>query len=157
VVGYDRLGSPELIDIARLADRLGVGERYVRRMVAERRVPTVKVGRLDRVDLAEIRRWIEEQRRPGRYQASYWHEGLRQIAEQTFATKGDALALLPSIEADLRRGTRLDPPAGKVTLGAWGTRWLVRTDLLGAWSCASGSSRPATSPAGCCGRSSTRR
>ena len=64
--GYEQLGSPELIDIARLADLLGVGERYVRRMVAEGRVPTVKVGRLVRFDLAEIRRWIEEQRRPGR-------------------------------------------------------------------------------------------
>ena len=66
VAGYEQLGFPELIDIARLADLLGVGERYVRRMVAERRVPTVKVGRLVRFDLAEIRRWIEEQRRPGR-------------------------------------------------------------------------------------------
>lgn len=37
-------------------------------MVAERRVPTVKVGRLVRFDLAEIRRWIEEQRRPSRSQ-----------------------------------------------------------------------------------------
>lgn len=66
----------------------------------------------------------------GRYQASYWHEGLRQIAEQTFVTKGDAFAHLSSIETDLRRGTWLDPSAGKVTLGACGTRWLEsRTDL----------------------------
>ena len=63
---YEQLGFPELIDIDTLAELLGVGERYVRRMVAERRVPTVKVGRLVRFDLAEIRRWIEEQRRPGR-------------------------------------------------------------------------------------------
>ena len=63
---YEQLGFPELIDIATLAGMLGVGERYVRRMVAERRVPTVKVGRLVRFDLAEIRRWIEEQRRPSR-------------------------------------------------------------------------------------------
>ena len=45
-------------------------------------------------------------------------------------TKGDAFAHLSSIETDLRRGTWLDPSAGKVTLGAWGTRWLEsRTDL----------------------------
>ena len=62
---YEQLGFPELIDIDTLAKLLGVGERYVRRMVAERRVPTVRVGRLVRFDLAEIRRWIEEQRRPG--------------------------------------------------------------------------------------------
>lgn len=60
------LGFPELIDIVRLADLLGVGERCVRRMVAERRVPTVKVGRLVRFDLADIRQWLEERRRPGR-------------------------------------------------------------------------------------------
>ncbi len=54
----------------------------------------------------------------GRYQASYRHEGLRQIAGQTFVTKEDAFAHLSSIETDLRRGTWLDPSAGKVTLGA---------------------------------------
>jgi excisionase family DNA binding protein len=64
VADYEQLGFPELIDISTLAKLLGVGERYVRRMIAERRVPTVKVGRLVRFDLAEIRRWIEEQRRP---------------------------------------------------------------------------------------------
>ena len=61
----EQLGFPKLIDISTLAKLLGVGERYVRRTIAERRVPTVKVGRLVRFDLVEIRRWIEEQRRPG--------------------------------------------------------------------------------------------
>lgn len=64
MVGYEQPEFPELIDISTLAKFLGVGERYVRRMVAERRVPTVKVGRLVRFDLGDIRRWIEEQRRP---------------------------------------------------------------------------------------------
>jgi excisionase family DNA binding protein len=54
----------ELIDAPTLARLLGVKERYVRRMVAERRVSTVKLGHLLRFDLAEIRRWLEEQRRP---------------------------------------------------------------------------------------------
>ena len=62
---YEQLGFPELIDTGTLAKLLGVGERYVRRMVAERQVPTVRVGRLIRFDLAEIRRWIEERQRPG--------------------------------------------------------------------------------------------
>jgi excisionase family DNA binding protein len=65
VADYEQLGFPELIDISTLTKLLGVGERYVRRMIAERRVPMVKVGRLVRFDLAEIRRWIEEQGRPG--------------------------------------------------------------------------------------------
>jgi excisionase family DNA binding protein len=38
------------------AKLLGVGERYVRRMVAERRVPTVKIGHYVRFDLADIRK-----------------------------------------------------------------------------------------------------
>jgi len=57
---------PELVDITTLAELLGVRERYVRRMIQERRVPVVKVGHLVRFDLAQIREWIEEQRRPGR-------------------------------------------------------------------------------------------
>ncbi len=56
---------PELIDVPTLAELLGVKERDVRRMVAERRVPTVKLGYLVRFDLAEIRRWLEGQRRAG--------------------------------------------------------------------------------------------
>ena len=55
---------PKLVDIATVAKLLGVGERYVRRMVAERRVPTVKVGHYVRFDLADIRKWVENQRRP---------------------------------------------------------------------------------------------
>ena len=56
--------SPQVVDIATVATLLGVGERYVRRIVAERRAPVLKVGRLVRFDLEEIRRCIEEQRRP---------------------------------------------------------------------------------------------
>jgi len=63
----------------------------------------------------------------GRYQASYWHEGVRHLAEQTFPTKGDALAHLASIETDLYRGAWIDPSAGKVTFGEWAQSWLDRT------------------------------
>jgi hypothetical protein len=40
----EQLSSPELVDIETVGKLLGVGERYVRRMVAERRVPCVKIG-----------------------------------------------------------------------------------------------------------------
>jgi excisionase family DNA binding protein len=60
----EQLSFPELVDIETVAKLLGVGERYVRRMVAERRVPTVKIGHYVRFDLADIRKWVEEQRRP---------------------------------------------------------------------------------------------
>lgn len=61
---YEQHPFPHLIGIAELASLLGVGERYVRRMVAERRIPMVKVGRLIRFDLADVRAWLEKQRRP---------------------------------------------------------------------------------------------
>lgn len=49
----------DLMDIQQLADRLGVGVRYVRRLVAERRVPYIKLGHLLRFDPADIDAWIE--------------------------------------------------------------------------------------------------
>jgi len=60
----EQLQFPELVDIETVARLLGVGERYVRRMVSERRVPIVKVGHYVRFDLADIRNWVEQQRRP---------------------------------------------------------------------------------------------
>ena len=39
-----------LLDIDGLAERLGVGERFVRRLVEERRIPYLKIGRLVRFD-----------------------------------------------------------------------------------------------------------
>jgi excisionase family DNA binding protein len=45
---------PELVDVETVAKLLGVGERYVRRMVAERRVPTVKIGHYVRFDLGNL-------------------------------------------------------------------------------------------------------
>jgi len=36
----------------------------VRRMVSERRVPIVKVGHYVRFDLADIRKFVEQRRRP---------------------------------------------------------------------------------------------
>ena len=51
-----------LIDIATVAERLGVKVRYVRRLVAERRIEYVKVGRLIRFDPAEVDAWIDRGR-----------------------------------------------------------------------------------------------
>jgi excisionase family DNA binding protein len=51
-----------LIDIAGLAERLGVSQRFVRRLIAERRVPFFKVGKFIRFDSTDIDRWIENNR-----------------------------------------------------------------------------------------------
>jgi excisionase family DNA binding protein len=52
-----------LVAIAEIAELLGVEVRHVRRLVHERRIPFIKWGHLLRFDPAEIRAWIDENRR----------------------------------------------------------------------------------------------
>ncbi len=54
---------PRLLTIEQLADHLGSTPRHVRRLVAERRVPYLKVGRFVRFDPVEIATWLDDQRR----------------------------------------------------------------------------------------------
>ena len=51
-----------LLDIEVLASWLATTPRHIRRLVAERRVPFVKVGHFIRFDPEDITRWIEEQK-----------------------------------------------------------------------------------------------
>jgi excisionase family DNA binding protein len=56
-------GSPHLgnlIDIPTLADWLGISVRHVRRLVAEKRIPYIKVGYFIRFDAVQIRHWLED-------------------------------------------------------------------------------------------------
>jgi excisionase family DNA binding protein len=56
--------APEpLLDLPTVAKRLGVNERHVRRLVAERRIPYLKWGRLLRFDPVELEAWLDEARR----------------------------------------------------------------------------------------------
>ena len=55
---------PQLITIDQLAERLGVTQRYVRRLVAEKRVPYRKLGKLVRFAEHEIAAWLDTPRRP---------------------------------------------------------------------------------------------
>ncbi|MDA8061599.1 MAG: helix-turn-helix domain-containing protein [Actinomycetota bacterium] len=57
---------PRLLTIDQLAEQLGITTRHVRRLIAERRVPYVKVGRLVRFDEEEIKAWLDEHRVGGR-------------------------------------------------------------------------------------------
>ena len=57
---------PQLLTIDQLAERLGVSIRHIRRLVAERRVPYLKVGWLVRFDPAEITAWLDGARHPQR-------------------------------------------------------------------------------------------
>ena len=51
-----------LIDLPAVAERLGVNERHVRRLVAERRIPFLKWGHLLRFDPDEIDEWLQAAR-----------------------------------------------------------------------------------------------
>jgi excisionase family DNA binding protein len=54
---------PQLLTIDQLAERLGTTVRHVRRLVADRRVPYIKVGRLVRFDPNAIKAWLDAARR----------------------------------------------------------------------------------------------
>lgn len=53
-----------LLDLAEVATILGTGERMARRLVAERRLPTVKVGRYVRVRSDDLAAYIDGATRP---------------------------------------------------------------------------------------------
>ena len=58
--------SPErlpLLDLPAVAERLGVNQRHVRRLVAERRIPYLKWGHLLRFDPVELEVWLDRARR----------------------------------------------------------------------------------------------
>lgn len=54
--------DPALVDLPAVAERLGVNERHIRRLVAERRIPFVKWGHLLRFDPSEIDVWLDQAR-----------------------------------------------------------------------------------------------
>ena len=51
--------TPPLLDVTGLAERLGVTERFVRRLVAERRIPFLKLGKFVRFDPQAIEFWLD--------------------------------------------------------------------------------------------------
>ncbi len=55
-------GRPLLIDVPTLAAQLSVTIRFVRRLIAEDRVPYLKIGKFIRFDPSEISEWLDEQR-----------------------------------------------------------------------------------------------
>ncbi len=61
-MGYAVDTLPQLLTIDQLAEQLGITVRHVRRLIAERRVPYLKVGKLVRFDPAEIAAWLDRHR-----------------------------------------------------------------------------------------------
>ncbi|MEK7423601.1 MAG: helix-turn-helix domain-containing protein [Actinomycetota bacterium] len=52
----------QLLDVTGLARRLGVTERFVRRLVLERRIPFLKIGHFVRFDPADVDRLLANSR-----------------------------------------------------------------------------------------------
>lgn len=55
-----------LLSVSQIAERLGVTEACIRRWILERKVATVKLGRLIRIPSAEVERLISSGLRPAR-------------------------------------------------------------------------------------------
>jgi len=53
---------PQLLTIDQLVERLGTSTRHIRRLIADRRIPYLKVGKLVRFDPDEINEWLRENR-----------------------------------------------------------------------------------------------
>jgi excisionase family DNA binding protein len=51
-----------LLDIHAVAQTLGVTPRHVQCLVAERRIPLLKIGRFVRFDPAALNLWLDQQR-----------------------------------------------------------------------------------------------
>ena len=51
-------GPVRLLDVSASADYLGVGERFIRRLIAERRIPYVKIGRFVRISVDDLDAYI---------------------------------------------------------------------------------------------------
>ena len=62
--GHTSRERRSLVDIEELAAWLGIEVGFVRRLIAQRRVPFVKIGKLVRFDPDEIEAWIDGQRIP---------------------------------------------------------------------------------------------
>ena len=53
---------PTLVDIDTVAGHLGVSVRHIRRLIDERRISFVKVGRHVRFDVEAIAEWVDAHR-----------------------------------------------------------------------------------------------
>ena len=48
----------DLLDVDQAADRLGTSVRFIRRLIAERRIPYIKLGRHVRISTADLDSFI---------------------------------------------------------------------------------------------------
>ena len=56
------MNPAQLLDIDQAADRLNVTPRFIRRLIAQRRIDYLKIGKFIRFNPADLDDWIEAQR-----------------------------------------------------------------------------------------------
>ena len=66
VLGTGTTAPPQLLTIEQAAEYLGTGERFVRRLIAQRRIPFVKLGRHVRLERSTLDAFIDAGRIPSR-------------------------------------------------------------------------------------------
>jgi len=54
-----KCNTRQLEDVPRCAERLGTSERHIRHLVARRKIPFLRVGRLIRFDPEKVDAWLE--------------------------------------------------------------------------------------------------
>jgi excisionase family DNA binding protein len=139
--------TDKLLTVEETAERLGTSVRFVRRLVFERRIAYVKLGRHVRITAPRSGRLhrrrpcrpgraadpaagcvtmahIEKRTRGGRvsYRARYRApDGTER--NKTFRRKVDAEKFLATVESAKLRGAWTDPAAGRTTFAAWLEEW----------------------------------
>ena len=65
------MDTTQLLDIDQAAERLNVTPRFIRRLIAQRRIDYLKIGKFIRFKPDDLDTWIEDQRiQHVRYEAS---------------------------------------------------------------------------------------
>jgi excisionase family DNA binding protein len=64
----------DLLNITEAAEHLGTPVRFIRRLIAERRIPFYKIGRYVRIDPADLDRFIQEGRVERKREWTQLHE-----------------------------------------------------------------------------------
>jgi len=69
--GHPSLGdSGQLLTIGQAAEYLGTGQRFVRRLISERRIAYVKLGKHVRLERSALDRFINDGRVPRQWEGS---------------------------------------------------------------------------------------
>jgi excisionase family DNA binding protein len=139
-----------LLDVNEVARRLGTKPRFVRRLIAERRIEFHRVGRHVRISEAALAEFIKLGRSvgdlcpqegglmpgkrrfgrvrelpSGRWQARYkGPDGIDRPAPHTFGSKTSAERWLTLTEAEIIQGDWIDPDAGRVLFGKYASDWI---------------------------------